>query len=139
MGQATESGCDVRMKDGYLIMHDPDGKLIAKAVRSKNLMYKVRMRIKDTMSLLTTTTSESTRWHVRLGHINLDTMRSVVQRGLVLGNPPINIEKNACGSCLLGKQARKSFPHATSYKASELLELIHGEFELIHGDLCMSS
>lgn len=58
LGQATESGCNVRMKEEYLIRHDQDGKLIAKAVRSKNMLYKVCMRIKDTMSLLTTATSE---------------------------------------------------------------------------------
>lgn len=46
LGQATESGCDVRMKGEDLIMHDREGKLIAKAVRSKNRLYKVRMGLK---------------------------------------------------------------------------------------------
>lgn len=127
LGQATEAGCDIRMKDEHLIMHDRDGKLIVKAVRSKNRLYKVRMRVKDTMSLLTTEISETSRWHERLGHINQDTMRSMVQRGLVTGIPTINIERKVCGSCLLGKQARQSFPQATTYRASKLLELIHGD------------
>ena len=127
LGQATEAGCDIRMKDEHLIMHDRDGKLIAKAVRSKNRLYKVRMRVKDTMSLLTTEISETSRWHARLGHINQDTMRSMVQRGLVTGIPTINIERKVCGSCLLGKQARQSFPQATTYRTSNLLELIHGD------------
>lgn len=74
LGQATESGCDIRMKDEYLIMYDREGKLIAKAARSKNRLYKVRMKIKKTMSLLTTETSSFLRWHSRLGHINLETM-----------------------------------------------------------------
>lgn len=39
--QATEAGCDVRMKGEHLIMHDHDGKLIAKETRSKNRLYKV--------------------------------------------------------------------------------------------------
>ncbi|XP_048625675.1 uncharacterized protein LOC106444440 isoform X1 [Brassica napus] len=127
LGQATESGCDVRMKDDLLVMHDRDGKLIAKAVRGKNRLYKVRMRIREIMSLLTTTTSESSRWHARLGHVNHETMKSMIQQGLVVGIPSINVEKSVCGSCLLGKQARQSFPQATSYRASELLELIHGD------------
>lgn len=33
LGQATQAGCNIRMKGGHLIMHDHDGKLIAKAVR----------------------------------------------------------------------------------------------------------
>ena len=127
LGQATEAGCDTRMKDEHLIMHDRDGKLIAKAVRSKNRLYKVRMRVKDKMSLLKTEISETSRWHARLEHINQDTMRSMVQRGLVTRIPTINIERKVCGSCLLGKQARQSFPQATTYRASKLLELIHGD------------
>ena len=127
LGQATESGCDIRLRDEYLIMRDREGKLIAKATRSKNRLYKVRMKIKESMSLLTTETGESTRWHSRLGHINLESMRSMVQRGLVIGVPQIKIEKNVCGSCLLGKQARQSFPQATTFRAEKVLELIHGD------------
>ena len=56
-------------------MHDRDGKLIAKATRSKNRLYKVHMGLKETMCYLSTKTSDSSRWHARLGHVNLDTMR----------------------------------------------------------------
>jgi len=127
LGQATESGCDIRMKDEHLIMYDRDGRLIAKAIRSKNRLYKVRMKIKEVMSMLTTAVSDAIMWHSRLGHINFETMRSMVQRGLVIGVPPVNLEKNVCGSCLLGKQARQSFPQATTYRAEKLLELIHAD------------
>ena len=51
----------------------------------------------------------------------------MVQRRLVVGVPQINIEKNVSGSCLLGKQARQSFPQTTTYRAEKLLELIHGD------------
>lgn len=57
--QAMESGCEVRMKDENLTMYDRAGKIIAKAIRSRNRLYKVRMQIRETMSLLTTTISES--------------------------------------------------------------------------------
>ncbi|KAG7570069.1 Glycosyltransferase 61 [Arabidopsis thaliana x Arabidopsis arenosa] len=40
LGQATESGCDIRMKGGYLTMLDQEGKLLVKAERSKNRLYK---------------------------------------------------------------------------------------------------
>ncbi|KAG7537923.1 Zinc finger CCHC-type [Arabidopsis suecica] len=36
LGQATESGCDIRMKGSHLTMHDYNGKLLVKAERSKN-------------------------------------------------------------------------------------------------------
>lgn len=91
--------------------HDWDGKLIAKAIRSKNRLYKVHMRVREHLSLLTTTTGDSSWWHARLGHINIETMRSMIQWELVIGVPQLEIEKRVCGSCLMGKQTRKSFPH----------------------------
>lgn len=30
-------------------------------------------------------------------------------------------------TCLLGKQARQMFPKVTSYRASKIIELIHGD------------
>ena len=36
LGQATEAGYDIRMKDDYLTLRDKDGKLITRAKRSKN-------------------------------------------------------------------------------------------------------
>ncbi|XP_024013779.1 uncharacterized protein LOC112087880 [Eutrema salsugineum] len=41
LGQATESGCDVRMKGNYLTLYGSDGKLLVKAQRSRNRLYKV--------------------------------------------------------------------------------------------------
>lgn len=35
LGQATESGCDIRLKDDYLTMSDQQGKLLVTAKRSK--------------------------------------------------------------------------------------------------------
>lgn len=127
LGQATESGCDVRMRGEHLTMHDREGKLIANAVRSKNRLYKVWMGLKETMCYLSTTISESSRWHARLGHANMETIRTMIQNELVTGVPHIDVEDKICGSCLLGKQTRQSFPKATMYRATKVLELIHGD------------
>lgn len=85
------------------------------------------MELKETMCYLSTKTCESSLWHARLGHINMETMKSMIRRELVGGVPHIEVEKRICGSCLLGKQARQSFPQSTPYRAI---------LELIHGDLC---
>ncbi|KAG7585622.1 Ribonuclease H-like superfamily [Arabidopsis thaliana x Arabidopsis arenosa] len=89
LGQATESGCDVRMKEDYLTLCDRDGKLLVKATSF----------IKKTM----------------------------VEKEHVFGIPSIKVEKETCSSCLLGKQVRQTFPQATSYRATSVLELIHGD------------
>ncbi|CAA7013624.1 unnamed protein product [Microthlaspi erraticum] len=127
LGQATESGCDVRMKEEYLMMHDAKWKLLVKATRGGNRLYRVRMGIRNTMCLISASMSESSRWHARLGHVNLDTMKIMVQKKLVVGIPEVNIEKKVCDSCLMGKQTRQVFPQATSYRADKVLELVHGD------------
>jgi len=127
LGQARESGCDIRMKDDILTMHDQEGKLLVKATRSKNRLNKVRMAKRGTMCLYLTNLSESSRWHSRLGHINLDTIKSMIQKELVRGIPHVKIEKEVCDSCLFGKQSRQFFPQATLYRATKILELVHGD------------
>lgn len=70
LGQATESGCDIRMKDDYLTLRERDGRLITSAKRSRNRLYKVLIdivesRCKQTEALL----SYSVKWHSQLGHV----------------------------------------------------------------------
>ena len=85
------------------------------------------MGLKQDTSLHLTRSSESSKWLARLGHVNLETKRAMIQRELVLGVPSINIEKEVCGSCLKGKQARQVFPHATQYPANKKLKLLHAD------------
>lgn len=127
LGQATESGCDIRLREDYLTMHDRDGKLLVKASRAKNRLYKVRMGLKEDLCLQTAAMGDSSRWHARLGHVNFETIRSMISRELVEGIPQLAIEREVCGSCLLGKQARQVFPKATLYRAEKVLELVHGD------------
>lgn len=43
LGQATQTGCEIRLRGEELTMHDQHGKLLVKAKRSKNRLYKVDM------------------------------------------------------------------------------------------------
>ena len=127
LGQATESGCDVRMRKDYLTLLDRDGNLLVKAIRSKNRLYKVTMEVDNTRCLQVARDDDSAVSHARLGHVNRDTMRSMMNKEVVTGIPNLSIENETCASCLLGKQTRKSFPKATAYRASHVLELIQGD------------
>lgn len=125
LGQATESGCEVRMKEGYLTLHDKEERLIVKAKRSINRLYKVPMDIVDDYCLQVTTQSESSTWHARLGHIGARSMKEMIKDQLVLGLLKLPVDKETCTSCLLGKQARRPFPSSSTYRAENALELIH--------------
>lgn len=106
LGQATKAGCDVRMKENYLTLHDRDGNLLVNAIRSRNRLYKVDLEVDNTKCLQLEVTSESSRWHARVGHVNFETIKAMVVKELVVGKPSAPKEKEICASCLLGKQAR---------------------------------
>lgn len=125
LGQATESCCDLRMRKDYLTLYDRDSKLLVKAIKSRNRLYKVILEAEDTKCLQLGISNISSRWHARLGHIGTETLKTMVEKELVFGIPSIKIEKEMCSPCLLGKQVRKSFPQSTSYRAKGILELVH--------------
>ncbi|XP_048622641.1 uncharacterized protein LOC106377735 [Brassica napus] len=102
-GQSTEAGCDIGMRGEVLTMHDQEGKLLVRATRSKNRLYKVRMGIESTPCLYLTAEGEANRWHARLGHANHETIRNMMRKELAIGMPKEHIESNICGSCMLGK------------------------------------
>lgn len=79
LGQATESGCDIRMKEDYLTLREKDGKLIVTAKRSRNRLYKVTID-RNERCLQLSVMSESARWHARLGHIGKEAMRLMVKK-----------------------------------------------------------
>ena len=127
LGQATEAGCDVRMQKDHLTLHDREGTLLIRATRSRNRLYKVDLNVEVLKCLQLENTNETTKWHAQLGHVNFDTIKVMVRKELVIGINNIPKEKEMCGSCFLGKQARQPFPKTTNYRASQVLELVHGD------------
>ena len=116
LGQATESGCEVRMRDEYLTLHDREGNLLVKSVRSKNRLYKVTMEVEGTKCLQLEKVSDSALWHARLRHVGVDAMRAMMNKEMITGMPNMSIGRETCASFLMGKQTRASFPKATTYR-----------------------
>lgn len=103
LGQATESGCEVQMKEDLLMLYDRLGNLMVRTTRSRNRLYKVLLEVENFKCLQLAATSESTKWHARLGHINLETVKLMINKEIVNGIPKIEVEKETCVSCLRGK------------------------------------
>lgn len=110
LGQATEVGCEVRMKDNILMLFDRSGHLMIKTTRSRNRLYKVTLQTYTIQYLQIASSTESSKWHAHLGHVNTETMKLMINKELVTGILNIALEKETCASCLLGKQARHPFP-----------------------------
>lgn len=129
LGQATESGYEVRMKDQFLTMRDQDGELLMKVKRGQNRLYKITLKVGTPVCLYSKISEDAWKWHARLGHINFESMRFMAKKNMVKGMPNIKHQSQICESCLVGKQTRNPYPHATSYRATR-------PSELVHGDLC---
>ena len=127
LGQATEAGCEVNMKDDTLKLLDKQGQLLIKSTRAKNRLYKVTLLVDYVHCLQIAGREDSSLWHARLGHISKETMRMMVKKELVYGVRSEVHNTDTCVSCLRGKQTRKPFPQATSYRAPEIPELIHAD------------
>ena len=127
LGQATEVGCDVRMRLDYLTVHDPNGRLLVKVTRSLNRLYKIKLKIGKPMCLNLKLEDETWKWHARLGHVSFKTMKLMSQQEMVQGLPKIEDEKRLCESCLVGKQTRQTFPKSATFRASKPLELLHAD------------
>ena len=60
-----------------------------------------------------TSKADLTTWHRRLGHANMDAVRALFSKGLVLGGELIQskgVELDVCKPCLEGKQTRSPIP-----------------------------
>ncbi|XP_013616919.1 PREDICTED: uncharacterized protein LOC106323322 [Brassica oleracea var. oleracea] len=128
LGQATEAGCEVSMKEDILCIYDREGRLLIRRNRGRNRLYKVLLEPESTSCLQVITSNESSKWHARLGHINFDNIKLMVDKELVTGIPKISITKNTCVSCLLGKQTRRPFPQETGISIKTFRTDHGGEF-----------
>ncbi|WVY91926.1 hypothetical protein V8G54_037440 [Vigna mungo] len=81
--------------------------LIAQVEMKKNRMYKLELKI------------------VQDKCMQLDMEDELVKKEMVLGLPKMEFEKRFCEECVIGKQARTSFPRSSEYRAKKQLELIH--------------
>ena len=127
LGQATEVGCEVRMKDETLTLFDRNGRLMVKTTQTKNILYKVVLQADQLHCLQIASAGGPSMWYARLGHINGEKLKMMINMELVVGVPKLTDGEETCISCLLGKQTRRPFPKETQYRASKPLELIQGD------------
>jgi transposase InsO family protein len=67
------------------------------------------------------------RWHARYGHLHFDALGKLARDDMVCGLPLIERIKQLCDGCLVGKHKRSPFPQQAKYRATDLLDLVHGD------------
>ncbi|KAJ0602036.1 putative RNA-directed DNA polymerase [Helianthus annuus] len=127
LGQMTENGYEVVMKDEFLRMIDEKGRLVMKVKRSVNRLYKIALKVGRHTCLAMKLSEEAWLWHARMGHANFSLIEEMGKKNMAEGLPIIKHPEKICEGCLLAKQTRQPFPQEASWRASKPLELVHAD------------
>ena len=127
IGQLDEIGFPTHVEHGYMSVRDRDKVLIAKVPRTKNRLYVVHLQIVQPVCLSAHANDDAWRSHLRFAHQSFDSLEKLSRKGLVRGLPTINHIEQLCKACITGKHRRASFPAAAKYRATQPLELVHGD------------
>jgi hypothetical protein len=121
LGQLLEKGYEIKMKDCTLTLLDTKGDMIAKVVMIKNKMFLLNIET-DLPKLLNACVKDETwLWHMRLGHVNFDSLKMMTQKEMLKGLQSIIHQNQLCEGCLVGKQFCKSFLKKSTSRANQPL------------------
>ncbi|KAL0844254.1 hypothetical protein Bca101_017500 [Brassica carinata] len=131
LGQLQEKDLTVIIRRGACkIYHDEKG-LIAESKMSRNRMFMLHDQsgdgVKQQRCLQTVAEDVPKLWHERYGHLSYTGMKTLQSKQMVRGLPTFNIQSLTCTDCLVGKQSRNSIPKTSTWRAKEVLELIHSD------------
>ncbi|GKA04729.1 zinc finger, CCHC-type containing protein [Tanacetum coccineum] len=113
--------------DEKLRLMEHDNQIFIKVTRQKNRLYKANLRIGIPVCLLANLKEDTWLWHVRLGHLNFESLKSMAQRDLVHGIPAIKHTTQICDVCLIGKHSRAPFPKKAKARSTSPLDLVYGD------------
>jgi Integrase core domain/GAG-pre-integrase domain len=88
-------------------------------------LYILKLNLVRLVCLKTSIKADSQLWHTRYGHINFQSLKKLSQGNMVEELLEIECKEGVCRGCMIGKQRRSPFPDETSFRANEVLELIH--------------
>lgn len=73
-------------------------------------------------------TEDPTRtWHCRYGHLSFGGLKTLEGKDMVQGLSVLKAPSKVCEGCLIGKQQIDSFPKESTWRASQILQLIHAD------------
>ncbi|GJW60444.1 retrovirus-related pol polyprotein from transposon TNT 1-94 [Tanacetum coccineum] len=124
VGQICDNKCKVIFTE-----HDSkiikDEKVIGKGIR-KGGIYVMKLGNKPEDKICLATLDEnSTLWHRRLGHANMQLIQSLASKELVRNLPKLKYDRHFCDACKIGKQAHTSHKAKNIVSTTRCLELLH--------------
>lgn len=130
VGQLQEKGLTILVQHGKCKIFHPERGLIMVTTMSSNRMFTVTSLIQPKVGevcLNSLTENQSSLWHNRYGHLSFTGLKALQQNNWVIGLPPFENPTKLCDACLNGKQRRDPFPKASTWRASQVLQLVHAD------------
>jgi transposase InsO family protein len=125
--QLDESGYEVWIKDGIMLLRDEDQRLLARIHQGSGRLYKLDMKIARPICLAACTGECAWRWHTQFRHINFTSLKKMGSTELVRGLPILDHVEQICEASLARKHRRVPFPQQASRRATRSLQLMHGD------------
>jgi hypothetical protein len=127
VGQLDENGSRVEIEDGVLRIWDESRRLLAKVNRGSNRLYMLHVQVAQPLCLAARRDDEAWRWHERFRHLHFEALKQLGKEEMVRGMPYVKHVEQLCDTCVVTKLKRQPFPRQASYRATEQLELVHGD------------
>lgn len=125
LGQLTEKGYSIFLKDRLLHLKDKQGRLVARVEMERNRMYKLNLKGIREKCLQVNVEGKASLWHHRFGHLHHGGLKELAKKNMVHGLPNMDYEGIFCEECVLSKHVRTPFQKKAEYWAKQPLELIH--------------
>ncbi|GJW23676.1 retrovirus-related pol polyprotein from transposon TNT 1-94 [Tanacetum coccineum] len=129
VGQFCDAGLEVDFRKSTCYVHDLNGNDLLTGSYGSDL-YSITLQ--DTTSpnpvclMAKATLSQAWLWHLRLSHLNFDTINLILKYDIMIGLPKLKFVKDhLCFSCELGKAKRKSFKTKTNPSSKIRLQILH--------------
>lgn len=132
LGQLQENNISIIIQKGMCkIYHDERG-LLAESKMSINRLFILIDQTSDAerskQRCFQTVTEEVPKlWHERYGHLSHRGMKTLQNKDMVRGLPAFDVQNFTCSDCLVGKQPRNPIPKKSTWRAKEILELLHSD------------
>ena len=129
IGQLQEKRLVIIIKEGTCRIYHHQRGLIVDTPMTMNRMFMVYAKMKPLPGSCLKMEEEDLEnlWHKRYGHLNNKSIQIMQQKQMVKGLPKLKEAAKVCKVCNVGKQQRGKFPKKSGWRASEKLELIHGD------------
>ena len=136
VGQFQEKDLEILIKGGVCKIYHPHKGLIMKTNMSANRMFILLAQSQESSQqqqkecMLTSSPYQqdlSRLWHHRYGHLSYKGLRTLQSKNMVRGLPTLTVPEELCTDCITGKHHRDPIPKKSSWRASQVLGLIHAD------------